>query len=56
MHVIILFETIALKMKFIQKYISETKISDSDEIEISKGTTEVTLKRSYKHLLYIYLH
>ena len=31
-------------MNFIQEYIFEIEISDSDEITISKGTTEVTLK------------
>ena len=38
-------------MNFIQEYISETEMSDSDEITISKGTTEVTLRDGSKHLL-----
>ena len=42
---------VASKMNFIQEYISETEISDSDDVTISKGTTEVTLKDSSKHLL-----
>ena len=36
-------------INFIQEYVSE--ISDSDDVTISKGTTEVTLKDSSKHLL-----
>jgi len=43
---------VAFKMNFIQEYISETKVSDSDEIE----TTEVTYKDSSKHIFYIYLY
>ena len=38
-------------MNFIQEYISETEISDSYEVTISKGTTEVTLKDYSKHLI-----
>ena len=38
-------------MNFIQKYIFEIEISDSDEITISKETTEVTLRDGSKHLL-----
>ena len=39
------------KMSFIQEYISEIEISDSDKITISKGTTEVTQWNGSKHLL-----
>ena len=48
---------VALKMIFIHGYITETKISDrvSQEISISKQTTEVTLEDYSKHLLYINL-
>ena len=38
-------------MNFIQKYIFEIEISDSDEITIAIGTIEVTLKDGSKHLL-----
>ena len=45
----------AFKMNFIKEYLSDTKISESEEIYIFKGTTEATLKGSSKHL-YVYLY
>ena len=46
--IIIQNNIITLEMNFIKEYISETEISDSDEIRISKGTAEVTLKDGSK--------
>ena len=42
---------IAFKINSIQEYISEIEISDSDEITISKGTTEETLRDGSEHHL-----